>query len=63
MNESFAVVVELLNLRLRSRHVPAPGAVQLRRRRAVEEAARSGAPAKAAERAWLLDPERAARSG
>jgi predicted tellurium resistance membrane protein TerC len=57
---AFSVAVELLNLRLRRRHAPAPGAVQLRRRRAVEEAARSGAPVKAAERAWLLDPERAA---
>ena len=59
---AFSVAVELLNLRLRRRHAPAPGAVQLRRRRAVEEAARSGAPAKAAERAWLLDPERGRRA-
>jgi predicted tellurium resistance membrane protein TerC len=59
---AFSVAVELLNLRLRRRHAPAPVAVQLRRRR-MAEAAASGTPAKAGERAWLLDPERTAPGG
>jgi predicted tellurium resistance membrane protein TerC len=56
---AFSIAVELLNLRMRRRTLPAPAAVQLRRRRAAEEAgAADPAPAKPVERAWLLDPDR-----
>ena len=60
---AFSIAVELLNLRLRKRQVPASAAVQLRRRRAAERAAPAETPAKLQDRALLLDPERVAQVG
>jgi predicted tellurium resistance membrane protein TerC len=57
---AFSVAVELLNLRLRSRAAPAP--VHLRRRPVPRRDERAP-EVKAEERAWLLDPNRAAQSG
>lgn len=60
---AFSIAVELLNLRVRKRRLPAPAAVQLRRRRVAEKAAPAETPAKPDDRAWLLDPERVAQGG
>ena len=57
---AFSVAVELLNLRLRSRAAPAPVHV---RRRPLPRRDERAPEVKAEERAWLLDPNRAAQSG
>ncbi len=60
---AFAVAIELLNLRVRRKRLTAPAAVQLRRRRAAEEAAQAATAPQPAERPWLLDPGRAGVGG